>query len=123
MKGICRLDENLDGRLAAPLLSAGHDVATVPAQLLSGRPDETIYAVCLAEQRILVTLDLDFSNPLRFPVTGTPGIIVLCPPRPLLRLIASLVAELPALLRREQPAGKLWILQPQRLRVFTPEEP
>jgi hypothetical protein len=60
------------------LLAAGHDVASVPAQWLSGRPTEKIYAVCLAERRILVTLDLDFSNPLRFPcgkcltAAGTP---------------------------------------------------
>jgi hypothetical protein len=118
-----KLDENLDPRLAASLTAAGHDVSTVPAQRLSGRSDEAIYAVCLAEARILVTLDLDFSNPLRFPVADTPGIIVLRPPGPFLRLIARLVEELPALLRREQPAGRLWILQPGRLRVFTPDEP
>jgi predicted nuclease of predicted toxin-antitoxin system len=48
-----KLDENLDPRLAASLTAAGHDVSTVPAQRLSGRSDETIYAVCLAEARIL----------------------------------------------------------------------
>ncbi len=117
-----KFDENLAARLAAPLVASGHDISTVPAQRLSGRPDETIHAVCQAEDRVLVTLDLDFSNPLRFPVAGTPGIIVLRPPRPLLRLIARLLEELPAILRREQPAGKLWILQPGRLRVFTPDE-
>jgi predicted nuclease of predicted toxin-antitoxin system len=39
----------------------------VPAQRLAGRSDDMIYAVCLAEGRVLITLDLDFSNPLRFP--------------------------------------------------------
>jgi len=117
-----KFDENLNAGLAAGLTAVGHDVATVPAERLSGRPDETIYAACLAEERILVTLDLDFSNPLRFPVAGTPGIIVLRPPRPLVHLMAQLIGELPALLKREQPSGKLWILQPDRLRVFTSEE-
>jgi len=67
-----KLDENLDPRFAAPLISAGHDVANVRAQDLSGRPDETIYKVCVSEQRTMIPLDLDFSNPTRFPVAKTP---------------------------------------------------
>jgi predicted nuclease of predicted toxin-antitoxin system len=86
-----KFDENLESHLAVPLSAAGHDVSTVLAERLSGRPDETIYAVCQAERRILVTLDLDFSNPLRFPVAGTPGIFVLRPSRPVLRLVARLI--------------------------------
>lgn len=65
-------DENLDRALAVPLLAAGHDVATVPTKRLSGRPDEAICAACRAAERNLITLDLDFSNPLRFPVAGAP---------------------------------------------------
>jgi predicted nuclease of predicted toxin-antitoxin system len=118
-----KFDEDLDGGLAAPLLTAGRDVTTVREQRLSGRPDESIYAACRAERRILITLDLDFSNPLRFPVARVPGIIVLRLPRPLLRIISSMVAQLPALLQRERPEGSLWILQPERLRIFTPEAP
>src|SRR5215203_5196751 len=76
-----KLDENLDPSFAGPLESAGHDVASVRGQSLGGRSDELIRAVCVAESRTLVTLDLDFSNPVRFPVAGTAGIIILRPPK------------------------------------------
>ncbi|WP_295587663.1 DUF5615 family PIN-like protein [uncultured Lamprocystis sp.] len=35
-----KLDENLPARLVAPLQRHGHDVNTVPAERLSGKPDE-----------------------------------------------------------------------------------
>ena len=69
-----KLDENLDLRFAASLLTAGHDVASVRAQNLGGRSDEVIHAVCAAERLTLITLDLDFSNPIRFPVEQTAGV-------------------------------------------------
>jgi predicted nuclease of predicted toxin-antitoxin system len=61
-----KLDENLDVRLAPWLASMGHDVETVRSEVLSGAPDEEIFTVAAREERCLVTLDLDFSDPLRF---------------------------------------------------------
>jgi len=118
-----KLDENLDAQLASVLTRDGHDVATVVDEQLGGQPDETIYRRCVVEKRTLVTLDLDFSNPVRFPVTDTAGIIVLRPMRPLLGLIRSALMQVPALLEREQMENRLWIVEPGRLRVFTPPEP
>jgi predicted nuclease of predicted toxin-antitoxin system len=115
-----KLDENFDVRLAAILAAEGHDACTVRSERLCGRADETVYAACLAERRTLITLDLDFANPLRFPVAGTPGLIVLRPPRPLLSVIERLLKDLPPLLRRERPEGQLWIIEPGRLRIFKP---
>ena len=115
-----KLDENLEPGLAALLQQERHDVATVLSQSLSGRPDTEIYGVCGAEGRTLITMDLDFSNPLRFPAANTPGIIILRPPRPVLSLIRSVFSALPALLRRESPIGQLWIVEPGRLRVHEP---
>ena len=67
--------------------------------------------------KILITLDLDFSNPFRFPPAETRGIVVVRPPRPTLRAIeATLAAALTELLA--QPlAGKLWIVEPGRIRL------
>ena len=58
-----KFDECLDVRLATLFSDAGHDIQTVYQEKLSGAPDERIYSVCLQEERILLTQDMDFSNP------------------------------------------------------------
>ena len=118
-----KLDENLQMRSAAPLVSAGHDVATVRSQNLAGCSDHRIYDVCTTEGRTLVTLDLDFSNPIRFPVANTAGIIILRPSKATLPVIDRLLCELPALLDSRSPHGELWIVEFGRLRIFTPQKP
>ena len=93
-----KLDENFDRRLAPLLETDGHDVDTVPAEGLSGSDDDAIYAACQAAGRALITLDLDFSNPFRFPPEDTEGIIVVRPPRAVLPAIrATLLSILPQL--------------------------
>jgi predicted nuclease of predicted toxin-antitoxin system len=72
-----KLDENLGLRTARTFAEAGHDVATVAGQGLAGFADVDVLAVCVAEQRALVTLDLDFANPFRFDPSPTAGIAVL----------------------------------------------
>jgi predicted nuclease of predicted toxin-antitoxin system len=71
-----KLDECLNVRLATLFSDAGHDVQTVYQEKLSGAPDERVYSVCLQEERILLTQDMDFSNPLRFSPLPSQGIIV-----------------------------------------------
>src|SRR5436190_17208454 len=117
-----KLDENLDTQLATILTQYGHDVATVLGQHVGGCPDEIIYQTCVAEKRALITLALDFSNPIRFPVADTFGIIVLRPSRPLLGLIHTVLSQVPTLLQREQLEHRLWIVEPGRMRVFNPPD-
>ena len=57
-----KLDENLSPSLAALFEAAGHDAHSVIQQALGGQPDERVVEVCSHETRVLVTLDLDFSN-------------------------------------------------------------
>ncbi len=78
-----KLDENLGRRAAALLRDAEHDVSTVVEQLLTSAPDTDVIAVCRQEDRCLVTLDLDFANPLQFNPKEYRGIAVLrLPSRP-----------------------------------------
>ena len=51
-----KLDENLSPTVAALLLEAGHDTATVAEQGLAGAEDHDIASVCLDEGRILLTV-------------------------------------------------------------------
>ena len=80
-----KLDEHFDARLAALVADGGHDVETLVREGLAGADDDAVYEACRREQRTLVTLDLDFSNPLRFPPSVTEGIIIIRPPRNVLR--------------------------------------
>lgn len=61
-----KLDENLGVRGADLFRSAGHSVATVAEERLCAATDQQIAAACQSERRCLVTLDMDFANPLLF---------------------------------------------------------
>jgi len=115
-----RLDENLDPRLAVLLCEEEDEADTVRAEGLSGQSDDAIYRAIVAGSRVLVTLDLDFANPFRFAPASTAGIVIVRPPRPILPMIrATLAAALPQL--RSRPlTGKLWIVEPGRIRVYEP---
>jgi hypothetical protein len=117
-----KLDENFDMRLLGMLTSEGHEVDTVFTEGLSGCNDETIYRACRDNGRILITLDLDFSNPFRFPPLQSAGIIVVRPPRPILPAIRATLASLLPQLKIRSPDRKLWIVEPGRIRVYDPHE-
>jgi len=69
------LDENLSPRHAAMLRERGYDAVAVTEVGLSGEPDGNVRAFAIESGRVLITLDADFGNILRFPPTGTPGVI------------------------------------------------
>lgn len=115
-----KLDENLDIRLAALLQQAGHDVLTVRDQGLKGVEDQSLYELCIQEQRILVSLDKDFSNMLRFSPRETPGLVVLRGPNDLFPTMRILIQTLIRALAQDTPTGKLWIIEPERLRIHDP---
>ena len=43
---------------------------------MDGATDQEVFEVCLAERRAVVTLDLDFSNPLAFDPRPKAGVAV-----------------------------------------------
>lgn len=116
-----KFDENLDVRVVPLLADQGHDVDTVRGEGLAGRPDEGIYEACRRTGRALITLDLDFSNPLRFPPASTEGIVVLRPPRPILPLIRSTLFSILPEFGAKRLKGTLWIVEPGRIRVYDPD--
>lgn len=113
-----KLDENL-GILGKAVLEAhGHDVMTVGEQDLSGVADERLYQVVCQERRILVALDRDFGEVLRFPPEPTAGLVVLASPSRLSRAeILARIVDLCVMLRTEPVEGKLWIVEPGRIRI------
>lgn len=60
----------------ALLRSWGHDVLTAQDVELAGRPDEEILAYAIRHERVLITIDMDFSNIRHYPPKSHKGIIV-----------------------------------------------
>ncbi|MBI4607959.1 MAG: DUF5615 family PIN-like protein [Candidatus Rokubacteria bacterium] len=113
-----KLDENLGPRIAQIFRDAGHDIATVRDQSLEGIQDEALYERCRQEERCLVSLDLDFSNVLRFPPEPTAGLAVLRPTgRPTLATLNTLARQMVQALSTAPITGRLWIIELGRVRI------
>lgn len=119
-----KLDENLSQRCAELFSAAGHDTATGHAENLSGASDREVIGRCSDEGRALVTLDLDFGNPLIFKPSAYHGIAVLRPrgavsEPELEELCRTLIAGLAV----EKLEGELWIVEFGRIRIYQKEAP
>lgn len=119
-----KFDENLGLRGTELLREAGHEVSTVTEEKLCASTDDNLAAVCRDENRCLVTLDLDFANPLHFKPSAYAGIVVLrLPSKPsyddILEGLKTLLAALPL----ETLERKLWVVQRGRVRVYDEPHP
>lgn len=118
-----KLDENLGLRTRAVFEAAGHDVATVSEQQMAGATDADLLTACVAEGRVLVSLDLDFANPLQYDPASTPGIAVLrvpdLPGRSHLLRAATVLCNA---LARADITARLWVVNQTRVRQYEPGE-
>lgn len=114
-----KLDENLGEQCAAILRSDGHDVSTVHLQAMNASEDRSLIQHCATENRVLVTLDLDFSNPLLFPPQNYAGIAVLrLPPKPTYDMLLSATKTLAEAMKKESLTGHLWSVEIGRIRIY-----
>jgi len=72
-----KIDENLPLEIAKLLTDEGYNAETVGDQGLRGAKDSILIEICKKEDRILVTLDTDFSNIRAYPAEELAGVIVL----------------------------------------------
>ena len=95
------------------------DVSTVVEQGLRSAPDVELIEVCRREGRCLVTLDLDFSNPIAFKPSSYSGIAVVRLPRrasygDLLDAVRTLVGALES----NKIFERSWIVQNGAIRIY-----
>ena len=75
-----KLDENVPFILKKIIERLGdHHVDSVFHQNLTGIEDKKLFEHCIKENRILITLDHDFSNPILYPADKIKGVIIIRP--------------------------------------------
>ncbi len=112
-----KLDENFGPTVHEVFRRRGLDCHTVTGEGLSGADDPTVIAAALADDRILVTLDRDFSNVLLYPPEATAGVaVVRLGRRASRRLLAAVLDSFLTACENQLIRGKLWILEPGRIR-------
>jgi len=115
-----KLDENLSRHLKPVLSNLGHDVLTVADEGLLSRPDVEVAASAAREDRILLTLDVEFADLRKYPPGSHPGIVLLRPaslgPLAVNRFVERFVrsTDLSPL------SGCVAIVEPQGIRVRQP---
>jgi predicted nuclease of predicted toxin-antitoxin system len=112
-----KLDENLRSEVYELFRQRGYEVATVYDQGLRGREDHEIAEVCRSEGRILVSLDLDFSDIRMFPPENYPGLIVLRLRAKGRSAVWNVLQGVLAHLDQEPIVGRLWIVDERRIRI------
>ncbi len=111
------LDENLSLRQAAALRVLGYDAISVSESGLGGQPDDTVRASAIESGRVLITLDADFGNILRYPPADTPGVIRLKIHPPTETAIQERLHRTLQLLKDTQLAGCLAISDGKTIRI------
>jgi predicted nuclease of predicted toxin-antitoxin system len=111
------LDENLSPMHADTVRRLGHDAVSVLECGLSGADDTDVRAAAIEQRRVLVTLDADFGNVLRYPPAGAPGMVRL-------RLRPATEEAIDAMLRSAIPrvaefdlSGKLVVVGERKIRI------
>ena len=114
-----KLDENLGKTPFELLKESGYNVCNVSMQNLQGADDDSLIKQVKQDERILVTLDLDFANPLRFPPHNYNGIAVLrLPSKASSKDLLNLTQTLSIALKESDISKHLWIVEKDRIRIF-----
>lgn len=115
-----KLDENLSRHLKQILSSLNHDVTTAADEGLLSQPDTTIASAAKSEDRILLTLDLEFGDLRKYHPGEHPGIILFRPrsfgPLAVNRFVEAFFHETDL----KHFTGCVVVVEPSRIRIRRP---
>jgi len=111
------LDENLSPQHASELRSKGFDACAAAEVGLSGATDEQILQFAIEGGRILVTLDADFANVIRFPPERTLGVVRLKVRPPTEQRVREAIQRAMSLLQNMDLTGCLAVVDQDKIRV------
>jgi predicted nuclease of predicted toxin-antitoxin system len=112
-----KIDENMPVDAVAVLREAGWETSTVYDEALAGADDDRVAAACRLDDRVLVTLDLDFADIRMYPPEEHAGIIVLRPVDPDRDRVLALLRKVIPFFAVEAVRRRLWIVEPDRIRI------
>src|SRR4030065_707842 len=112
-----KIDENLPIEIAELLTNAGYNAKTVNDQQLQGVKDPVLIDACKSENRVLVTLDTDFSDIRAYPPQEFSGIIVLRVRVQAKHHIIKVFRSIIPLIGREPLMQHLWIVEDAKVRI------
>ena len=112
-----KLDENLPIQLKHLFQESGHDAVTILDEEMGGATDSEVALVCLAEERVLITQDVDFADIRTYPPDEYPGIVVFRLTSQTRDDILEVGAKLIETLAGSFSRGQLWIVEDSRVRI------
>lgn len=112
------LDENVSLDVGERPWALGFDVAVVAAmEFTRGIPDDDVFALAAAQQRILISRDRHFTNSVRFPPERVLGIIFISDGNLRGSQEADLVESFFKNHRIENYKGRVIFLSPSSIRI------
>ncbi len=112
-----KIDENLPSEFVDILSAAGYSSETVVQENLTGADDAVVAGICQKENRVLLTLDLDFSDIRSYPPDAFPGFVVFRPNRQDKLYLIEVLRGLIPLLSTENVQNRLWIVDESGVRI------
>jgi predicted nuclease of predicted toxin-antitoxin system len=117
-----KIDENLPNEIADLLIGIGHDAKTVKEERLTGIKDSALIDICKRENRVIVTLDTDFSDIRIYPPQEYAGIIVLRVGSQAKQHVINLFRQIISFIDREPLIRHLWIVEETVIRIRGKED-
>ena len=112
-----KLDENLPLAACRLLRESGFDAMSVWDQEMIGASDQELARICSAEDRVLMTFDLDFANIRSYPPSQFAGFVVFRLLTQDKRHLLSILKKTVPIFAKNSPERQLWIVEEDRIRI------